>query len=161
MSTYRREWSDYIDQLKEAIARGPETAAAIRQSLEKKYGNESAAALYRMLWGYTDKDLEDGEDDRLVKFLDHESPVFRVLAFENLREITHKTLYYHPETPTAAKRQQNVKLWRQQQQAGRIRFKIRDVKLPSVSPDLLPKEDLPEPPKPLGQIQPSGAADER
>ena len=40
---FRREWPDYIDQLKEAIARGPETAAAIRQSLEKQYGNDSAA----------------------------------------------------------------------------------------------------------------------
>ena len=37
---FRREWPDYIDQLKEAIARGPETAAGIRQSLEKQYGND-------------------------------------------------------------------------------------------------------------------------
>ena len=50
---YRREWSDYIDQLKEAIARGPETAAAIRQSLERHYGSDvggvvpDALGLYR------------------------------------------------------------------------------------------------------------------
>ena len=152
---FRREWSDYIEQLKEAIARGPETAAGIRQSLEKQYGNESAGALYRMLWGYTDKELEDGEDDRLVKFLDHESPVFRVLAIENLREITRKTLGYHPETPTAVKRQQFVQLWRRQQQLGRIRFSLPEAKPRSAPGEPPPKEAAPEPPKPIGQSKPT------
>ena len=53
---FRREWPDYVDQLREAIARGPETAAGIRQALERQYGND-APTLYRMLWGYTDKQL--------------------------------------------------------------------------------------------------------
>jgi hypothetical protein len=152
---FRREWPDYVDQLKEAISRGPETAAGIRQSLEKQYGNESAGALYRMLWGYTDKDLADGEDDRLVKFLDHEAPVFRVLAFENLREITQKPLYYHPEAPTAAKRQQSVQLWRRQQQLGRIRFNVPEVKPRTAPVEIPPKETIPEPPEPLGRSKPS------
>ena len=145
---FRREWPDYFDQLKEAIARGPETAAGIRQSLERQYGNDSAA-LYRMLWGYTDKDLAEGEDARLVKFLDHEVPAFRVLAFENLRAITQKTFLYHPETPTAAKRSQAVQQWQRQLQAGRIRFNAPEVKprgIPSAPP---PKGAIPEPPKPL------------
>ena len=145
----RPKWSDYIDQLKEAIARGPETAAAIRQSLEKQYGND-AAALYRMLWGYTDKDLEDGEDARLVKFLDDESAVFRVLAFENLAEITQKSLYYHPEA-SPAKRLQAVQDWRRQQQAGRIRFNPPDVKPPTAPAELPSKETIPAPPKPLNR----------
>ncbi len=144
---FRREWTDYIDQLKEAIARGPETAAGIRQSLDKQYGNESAA-LYRMLWGYTDKDLEDGEDARLVKFLDHEVTAFRVLAFENLRVITQKTLYYHPEAPTAAKRSAWVPQWQRLLQTGRIRFNVPDVK-PRSTPAVPSKEGIPNPPKPL------------
>jgi hypothetical protein len=151
---FRREWPDYFDQLKETIARGPETAAAIRQSLERKYGSESAGTLYRMLWGYTDKQLEDGEDDRLVKFLDHESRVFRVLAFENLREITGKTLYYHPEAPTAAKRQQFVQQWRRQQEAGHIRFNLSEGK-PATAPAGIPsKESAPEPTLPPDESEP-------
>jgi hypothetical protein len=143
-SGFRREWPDYIDQLKEAIARGPETAAGIRQSLEKQYGNESDA-LYRMLWGYTDKQLEDGEDAKLVKFLDHESPVFRVLAFWNLQDITHATHGYRPEY-TAAKRLTSVQLWRKQQQLGRIRFNVPDTKPhDGETPD---KKTVPAPPKP-------------
>ncbi len=145
---FRREWPDYIDQLKEAIARGPETAAGIRQSLVKQYGNESAAALYRMLWGYTDKDLEDGEDARLVKFLDHEAPVFRVLAFANLKDITHQGLYYRPEA-AAAKRQPSVQQWRKQLQLGRIRFNVPEAKPRSTPAELPLKGTVPEPPKPL------------
>ena len=151
---FRREWPDYIDQLKEAIARGPETAAAIRQSLERQYGNESAALLYRMLWGYTDKQLEDGEDARLVKFLEHEVPVFRVLAFGNLKDITHQGLYYRPEA-TAAKRQPSVQQWRRQLETGRIRFHVPEVKPRSSPAELPPKKAVPKPPKPLEGRVPS------
>jgi len=150
---FRREWPDYIDQLKEAIARGQETSAGIRQSLEKQYGNESAA-LYRMLWGYTDKDLEAGEDARLVKFLEHEAPVFRVLAFWNLKDITHQGLYYQPEATSATKRLQSVQRWRRQQQLGRIRFNVPEVKLRSAPAELPPKEP-PAAPQPLDDVPPA------
>jgi hypothetical protein len=141
------KWSDYIQQLKEAIARGPETAASIRQSLEKKYTND-AAALYRMLWGYTDNDLEDGEDARLVKYLDDESPIFRALAFENLKDITGKTLSYQPEATTAAKRLKAVQQWKKLLQLGWIRYNVPDVK-PRPVPAEIPKATVPAPPKPL------------
>jgi hypothetical protein len=144
---FRREWPEYVDQLKQAIARGPETAAAIRLSIERKYGND-ATALCRMLWGYTDKDLEDGEDARLVKNLSHESPVFRVLAFENLREITHQGWYYKADV-TAAKRASSVQQWQRQQQAGRIRWTLADVRPRNAPIETLPRGSLPEPPKPL------------
>jgi hypothetical protein len=117
---YRIHWPEYYDELKVAIARGPETAAAIRQSMEKKFSND-APALYRMLWGYTDRDLEGGEDARLVKYLDSEVLAYRVLAFCNLLEITHKGIYYRPEYP-AAKRQQAVQRWKQEQRSGNIRW---------------------------------------
>jgi hypothetical protein len=139
---FRREWPDYIDQLKEAIARGPETASAIRQSLDKQFGNDSDA-LYRMLWGYTDRDLERGEDARLVKFLDHEGLVFRVLAFANLQEITHQGLYYRPEA-AALKRQPSVLQWRRQQQMGRIRIHLPEVKPRAIPPAIGPKEQIPD-----------------
>jgi hypothetical protein len=132
---FRVAWPDYYDELKEAIARGPETAAAIRQSLEKKFTND-APALYRMLWGYTDRDLQGGEDTRLVKYLDSEVLAYRVLAFSNLREITHEGLYYRPEAP-AAKRQQPVQRWKQEQQIGKIRW------TPAASKPTTPKPRTP------------------
>jgi hypothetical protein len=158
---FRGEWPDYFDQLKEAIARGPETAAAIRQSLEKQYGNDSAA-LYRMLWGYTDKDLEDGEDVRLVNFLEHEVLAFRVLAFWNLADITHLRLFYHPEA-TAARRLQSLQQWQRQQKLGRIRFHVPEGKPPG-APAALPPKETPGEPKPRddgppAEVKPTSATE--
>jgi hypothetical protein len=156
------KWPEFVDQLKEAIAQGPETAATVRRSLEKRYG-EDAAALYRMLWGYTDKDLEGGEDARLVKYLDHELPVFREFAFENLRDITQKSLYYYPEL-TPAKRHPAVQQWQQLQKSGRIRHNLPEVKPRTAPAGVPPKENIPEPPKPLNggvpsEVQPASAAE--
>ncbi len=153
---YRAKWPEYIDQLKEAIARGPETAAGVRQSLEKQYGNDSKA-LYRMLWGYTDKQLEGGEDAQLVKYLEHESPIFRVLAIENLTAITAKTLGYRPEV-SAAKRNQALQLWRRQLQLGWIRFNQPELKPRGAPAELPSKESVPPPPKKLDESLPGDVA---
>ncbi len=155
---YRVDWPDYFDELKEAIARGPETAAAIRQSFERQFGAD-APALYRMLWGYTDKDLESGADAALVKDLDHETLIFRVLAFSNLREITHQGLYYRPELP-AAKRQQSVQRWKEKLRLGEIRWSpaaTRErVPQPRTPPAAAPPHNLAPPPGPADGDMPDG-----
>jgi len=115
----QREWPDYLAQLAEAIDRSPQSAAAVRQTLEKLWPREASVA-YRMLWGYTDKDLEAGEDAALVRALDHESLPVRVLASWTLKEITGLTFAYRPELPPA-KRDAAVKKWRERQAAGQIR----------------------------------------
>ena len=89
--------SGYVEQLREAVARGPETAAAVREAMEKHFGPEEGAALYRMLWGYTNKDLKNGADLKLVQSLEHEKIAFRVLGIWNLKDITGKKMYYQPE----------------------------------------------------------------
>ena len=113
----RIEWLDCVDQLRLAVARSPETAAAVRQAIEKQFSDESAE-LYRMLWGYSDKDLSGGEDLKLVNYLEHERLAFRFLAFWNLKDVTGLGLFYRPELP-AAKRSQSTKHWKSRQQSGR------------------------------------------
>ena len=54
-----------------------------------------------MLWGYTNNDLEDGADRKLVQFLENDKLAFRVLAFWNLKDITGMKLYYQPEQTAA------------------------------------------------------------
>ncbi len=122
----RLEWPDYIDELHAAVNRDPETAAAVRMALDKQY-SQQAAQLYRMLWGYTDKDLEAGEDEKLVKALDDESLAVRVLAIWNLKDITGLGHYYQPEQ-TAARRQQAARRWRQRLDAKEIRLKSPEEK---------------------------------
>ena len=96
----RLEWPEYVEQLRDAITRGRDAAAAVHAAMEKQFSPEGNLA-YRMLWGYTDKDLQNGQDTKLVDLLEHESLAFRVLSFWNLRDITGWGMYYRPELPPA------------------------------------------------------------
>ncbi len=135
--------SSYIEQLRAAIARGPETAAAVREAMEKKFGPEEGAVLYRMLWGYTNQDLEGGADTKLVQLLDHEKLAFRVLSYWNLHDITALKLLYQPEQ-TAVKRRHAVTAWKQRREAGEIRIHGADEK-PHVTRENLPADSPPPP----------------
>ncbi|MGO8689983.1 MAG: hypothetical protein ACLQLG_10135 [Thermoguttaceae bacterium] len=125
-SDQRQSWYEpttgCVEQLREAIARGPKTATAVREAMERRFSPEDAAALYRMLWGYTNKDLEDGADRKLVQYLDHEKLAFRVLAFWNLKDITGMKLYYQPEQ-TAAQRRRWVTEWKRYREQGKVRIR--------------------------------------
>jgi hypothetical protein len=164
---FKREWPAYIDQLRQAVARGPEAAAAVRQAMERQFGQDSAS-LYRMLWGYTDKDLLGGEDTRLVKFLDHEILAFRVLAFGSLKDISGNlgSHYYRPELP-ADKRQPLVQRWTQEQAAGKIRHRTPEDKIRASAESAQPaageqpaggEPPVPPPPRPGSDLPPAKPA---
>ena len=119
----KAEWLDYVDRLRAALARGPETAEAVRKALEKHYPAQEAAELYRMLCGYSEKQLQQGADAELVQFLDHETLAVRLLSICNLREITGGMgLFYSPEQ-TAAKRAPSVRRWKERLNHKEIRLK--------------------------------------
>ena len=97
---FRREWPDYVDQLKEAIARGPETAAGIRQSLEKQYGNDVGGVVPHALGLYGQgsrgwRGCPAGQVSR------PRGPGLPRLGLWNLQDITHQGLYYQPEATAA------------------------------------------------------------
>ena len=125
---HKLEWSDYyIDELRAAVGRDAETAAAVRLALEQQYPQQ-APTLYRMLWGYSNEDLEGGEDAKLVQGLkDEDALAVRVLAFWNLRDITGKGQLYQPEQ-TAAKRQLATRRWEERLTEKDIRFHPSDEK---------------------------------
>ncbi|HEX3871874.1 MAG TPA: hypothetical protein VHV77_15625, partial [Pirellulales bacterium] len=109
----------YILELRAALARSPEAATKLRQTIEKQRSPD-AAALYRMFWGYSAEDLANGAGRDLVEGLDKESLDYRVLAFWNLQSITGLPSYgYHP-VETTAKRKQPVKAWQQRLKEGKI-----------------------------------------
>ena len=85
-SRFKALWPIYFDELKAAVAQDPQTAEQVKTTLEKKRGAD-AAALYRMLWGYSSDDLKNGADRDLVEGLDNESMDIRVLSFQNLRTL--------------------------------------------------------------------------
>ena len=119
---HKLDWADYyIDELRAAVGRDVETAAAVRLALEQQYPQQ-AATLYRMLWGYSNQDLEAGEDAKLVQGLkDEETLAVRVLAIWNLKDITGLGQLYQPEQ-TAAKRQMATRRWEERLAAKEIRL---------------------------------------
>jgi len=129
----RSSWAQHMDVLKEAISRGPETAALVRTTFEKHRGND-AKELYRMLWGYSQAELDKGEAAKLVAYLDHESLDYRVLAIDNLRRITDTTLHYRADYPKP-RRRTHVRHWSDKLESG-IKYKTPPPALPeTVGPE--------------------------
>jgi hypothetical protein len=141
---HKLDWQDYyVDEMRAAVGRDPETAAAVRLALERKYTAQQAADLYRMLWSYSDKDLQAGDDAKLVRGLDDDSLAVRRLSFWNLRDITGLGLFYDPEKP-AARRQAAVRDWHNRLEKKEIRLKNLDER-PAV-PDRAPRRPVAPPP---------------
>lgn len=109
-------WPDLIDSVREAMARGPDEAALVRQVFEQQRSAQ-AAVLYRMLWGYTPEQLAASEGRQLVRYLEHPDLDIRVLSFWNLQRATGMSLGYRPEQPPQL-RQSPVKTWQQRLSAG-------------------------------------------
>ncbi len=118
---HKLDWPDYLGELRAAATRDEESAEAIRQALQKHYSDQ-APALSRMLYGYTNADLEAGQDRVLVEHLADETLAARVLSFWNLKQITGLGLFYKPEQ-TAAKRKQSIQKWNERLRANQIRIK--------------------------------------
>jgi hypothetical protein len=114
----RASWPAQVESLKAAIARGPQTATLVRETLEEQRGGD-AKSLYRMLWGFTPAQLQDGDAQRLVDELNNDALDVRVLAFWNLQNITGKSLFYRPESPEA-KRRASLTKWREMLEDGKI-----------------------------------------
>ncbi len=111
-------WNKDFDVLRSSVARSPESAAGVRDALDRVCGDD-AADLYRLLWGYGPDQLQGGSDRKLVDFLEHPSLNVRVFALENLRRVTDKTLLYRPEL-TADRRKGSVQEWRVRLENGAI-----------------------------------------
>jgi hypothetical protein len=126
---FRLNWPDYIDVLRAAVARDAESATAVRADLEKQYPGQSEE-LYEMLWGYTDKKLEDGADAKLVRGLENDKLAVRVVSIWNLKNITGLGGEYRPEY-TATKRQPLTQRWWRRLEAKEIRMEPVAAKKPA------------------------------
>jgi len=127
-------WHKQLDAVRQGLARGPESAKALRIAFERIRG-EKASELYRLVWGYNSGHLSSGADAQLVDYLSHEDLDFRVLAFfGNLRRITGKTGGYRPEV-REIERTTKINYWREKLDAGEIVYQT-----PPVPPTLIPLE---------------------
>jgi len=102
-------WPDHVEQLRAAVMRSPLAAARVRTAMERLHGMEGAS-LYEMLWKYDGDALNEEQATRLLRYLDHDTLAFRVVAFQTLRRVTQLGLNYRPED-TAAKRRPWIEKW--------------------------------------------------
>jgi hypothetical protein len=127
MPEQARFWDDYIMQLQMALDRGPETAARVRLALEKRYPQDPGA-LYRMLWGYDAKDLQNGQAAGLVDYLDHDWLAFRVLSFYDIKKLLNGTRYFYQPDYPASKRQAAINKFRDRLQTSSAQPKLDGTK---------------------------------
>jgi len=117
----RNSWPEHFDAMVRTINRGPETAAEVSAAIGRMDGAQ-AALIYRLLWLYSDAQLEAGADEMLVRALDDPNLTVRVLAAENLRRITGSLMNYRPEVDAAVRRATDIRRWEIRLRRGEIRW---------------------------------------
>ncbi|MFV2045482.1 MAG: hypothetical protein ACC700_19900, partial [Anaerolineales bacterium] len=118
-SEQRAAWKEHIETLRTAMALSPEVAGQVRQTLVIQRGEEAASDLYEMLCGYskdqiglTAEQRQVGALDRLIDWLENDSLDYRVLASQNLWDITGKHLMPNP-AGRPDQRAKGIHRWRQ------------------------------------------------
>jgi hypothetical protein len=104
--------------LRRWLGHGRQHAAAVREAL-MALRPTSGEQIYRLLWGYTERDLQDGGAEELVKFLEHDDLSVREVALYNLEEVTGRTFNYQADAPPA-QRDRSVRQWRDLLNEGRL-----------------------------------------
>lgn len=128
----RSYWKDLVDSLRMQMLVSPETAAKIRETLERTKG-KIGLQVDRMLWGFSPEQLTDGGAHLLVDALDSDSTDVRVLAYSNLYEITGKTNLYAPDRDPKSQRR-SIQSWQRDLQQGEIVYRVAPSSLPGTTP---------------------------
>jgi hypothetical protein len=105
--------------LRRWLARSGEHVAAVRGEIDRFRPGQGGKNLDRLLWGYTDRDLQDGGAEELINSLENDDLPIRELALFNLEEITGRTLNFQPDSPPL-QRDRSVRQWRQLLEDGKL-----------------------------------------
>lgn len=94
------------------MTRHPDRLDIVTQSLELYFPGANSEVVYRLLWGVSDAEARDQTfSSELVEWLDHNEPVVRELAFQELRRLTGVDNGYNPlHSPTL--RRSSLSRWR-------------------------------------------------
>jgi hypothetical protein len=125
-SDQRATWKTHIDTLRSAMALGPDAANKVWDTLKEQRGEPAAHDLYEMLCGYSPEQIghsperiSAGAIPKLIDWLEKEDLDYRVLAVQDLGEITGKHLMPHPEA-SSTERAKGIRIWRERLKAGEI-----------------------------------------
>lgn len=125
-SEQKATWKTQIDTLRSAMALGPDSADRVRQTLVDQRGDAAARDLYEMLCGYSADQVGQSPEEvaagpivRLIDWVEDDSLDYRVLAVQNLAEITGKRLLSNPAA-SPSERAQGARRWRDRLKSGEL-----------------------------------------
>lgn len=124
-SDQKGAWKQHIDTLRMAMALGPESADKVYQTLVDQRGEAAAADLYEMLCGYgpeqigTPEEFAGGLATQLVDWMEDDNLDYRVLAVQDMSEITGKRIMGDP-AGRPSDRAVEVRRWRQRIKDGEV-----------------------------------------
>jgi hypothetical protein len=126
-SEQKPNWKMQIDALRSAMALSPESANKVWQTLVDQRGRPAAGDLFEMLCGYnadaighTPEQIKTGAIAQLIDRLEDNSLDYRVLAVQDLAEITGKRLMANPAA-NQAERTLAIRKWRARLDAGDLK----------------------------------------
>jgi hypothetical protein len=125
-SEQRPTWESQIETLRSAMALSPESAAKVWETLVEQRGEPAAHDLYEMLCGYsreqigtTSEEIQAGPIARLIDWMEDDNLDHRVLAVQDMWEITGERHLRNP-AGSQAERARGVRVWRQRLKRGEI-----------------------------------------
>jgi hypothetical protein len=124
-SDQKSSWKTHIDTLRSAMALGPESSQKIYDTLVDQRGKPPADDLYQMLCGYSaaqigsPEEFRDGLGTQLVDWMEDDSLDYRVLAVQDMAEITGMKLLQNP-AGGMSERTRGIRLWRQRLKSGEV-----------------------------------------
>ncbi len=123
----KSNWKTHIDALRAAMALNPESANKVWQTLVDQRGRPAAGDLFEMLCGYsadaigtTPEQLKTGAIALLINRLEDNSLDYRVLAVQDLADITGKRLMANPAA-SPAERTVAIRKWRARLDVGDLK----------------------------------------
>ncbi len=114
-------WSRQLEAVRKVIREDAAYAKKLQRVLQQRRGDEGKE-LYRMLWGYTNEQLQEGADREVVTYLEGDSLDLRVVAFDTLHRITGTTFLYRPDRSPKTQRVP-IRKWRHAASEGKIRHR--------------------------------------
>jgi hypothetical protein len=123
----KSNWKTHIDTLRSAMALSPASASKVWQTLVDQRGRPPAGDLFEMLCGYnadaighTPEQMKTGAIAQLVDRLEDNNLDYRVLAVQDLAEITGKRYMSNP-AGNLVERTKNIRYWRARLDAGDLK----------------------------------------
>jgi hypothetical protein len=116
-------WRYHLTNLLDRVAYSPDEAASVEAAFVR-LREQDAAEMYKVLWGYSQEQLDAGGAAKLVGLLESEHMDVRVLASETLRTITGgKTHLYRPEK-LPIQQKKPIQEWRDTLENRLIRYDL-------------------------------------